>query len=242
MALRGVSLGSKTIEYLLELGLVVLGISASFWIENYREALGELKIEQEYLQGLREDLGRDTVALIAYRERQLARAEGCFALLRYVDTGTVPPDTFLVHFFAIINYQRFETHANTLREMESAGQFRLLRDRDLRKGILELQNLYVEVETAQEHQRYDQYEHLYPDLFRGPDFRTLLKGSSAVIPPTELQAFQGELKQLYKNRHFLNSLLVIGSNAQQSISNLEIALEQSRRLLRRIEGQLKKAR
>lgn len=239
MALRGVSLGSKTIEYVLELGLVVLGISASFWIENYRETLGERKIEQEYLQGLREDLGRDTVALIAYRERQLARAEGCFALLRYADAGSVPPDTFLRHFFPVINYQRFETHTNTLREMESAGQFRLLRDSELRKAILELQNLHVEVETAQEHQRYDQYEHLYRDLFVGPDFRTVLKRTATEISPAELRALELALGRLYANRHFLNSLFVIGTNARNSVATLDKALAQSRGLLTRIEGQLR---
>ena len=241
MALRGVSLGSKTIEYVLELGLVVLGISASFWIENYREALGEHRQEQVYLQGLHQDLVRDSAALVAYIGVQQRRAAACGHLLAAPDLAYLSSDSARTDVYHIAANERFVRHTNTLREMEGSGQFRLLRDSATRQQLLELDNLHEALTRSQDHQRYDLYEHLYPAFFRGLDFPVLLKRPEQRTT-LEAQRFGKELQTALRTDRVLTNVLAVVAYNAANTEGFTATLEATTRLLRRIEGQLKKAR
>ena len=70
-------------KYILELIIIFLGITLSFWVENYREDLEEIKIERKYLEGLIIDLKRDKESLISWKEIRLRQQKSGFRLLKF---------------------------------------------------------------------------------------------------------------------------------------------------------------
>lgn len=233
-----VKLGSKFAEYALEFLLVVGGISGSFWIENYREDLADQRLEQEYLQGLKTDLGRDTLVLQQFIGFQKARAAGCFAVLALTPAEPTLVDTMARHFGAIINYQLLNRNDNTLRALQSASHFRLLRNEALRNQLLELDRTYLEIQRAQEHLLYDLYEQLYPIFFEQLDLKSIVALRRAGMLPADRALLQRQLAAMLPETKTRNMLFVVGYNAQTSLPVFQKCLEEVQALLIEIERDL----
>lgn len=236
MAIRRLSLPSKVGEYVLEFLLVVGGITGSFWIENYREDVEERRIEREYLGGILEDLGRDTLSLQALVDLQRRRIATCKALL-----APLPPDSAPVNraqMAVLGDWHQFQRTDNTLREMQGAGHFRLIRNRAIRKGLLELENHYRDIGSTQDHQRFDQYDHLLPILFETVDFEVLWQAEDA-RSAAEARAFNRTAGEALRTHRKLRNLLgITRGTSGYLLAQTNEAHKQVQALIAMIEAEL----
>jgi hypothetical protein len=124
----------------LELVVLVIGITASFLLNEWRLAIGEREEERRALHALRQDLRSDSSHLATRIEldtRMIASYE------RLLDsTGDVAPavdsaDTYMDH---AITYLTFAKRDNTYEELKQTGRTDVIRNEELRGRIINLYN------------------------------------------------------------------------------------------------------
>jgi hypothetical protein len=124
---------------LLEVLMIVVGINVALWFEDWFQDLENAEIEERYLVDLRDDLQNDIDALdqiISSTEKKSERVAKYIELMP--ELADLPPEEQTVAIYTPAGYQFFEPSDFTYRSMQESGDFRLLRDRDIKKSILKL--------------------------------------------------------------------------------------------------------
>lgn len=132
--------GSK--KYLIELIVIFVGITLSFWAENVRQDMEDKKLEKKYLQGLLFDLKKDLTEVERYRTIRLGQIRGAQSNLRAFRGDPIEKDSFLINFVVTSMEHHFLPHVNTYKEILNSGHLRLLTDDSLKAELLALMSLY----------------------------------------------------------------------------------------------------
>ena len=125
-------------KYILELIIIFLGITLSFWVENYREDLEEIKIERKYLEGLIIDLERDKESLISWKEIRQRQQNSGFRILKFYEGEQLNVDTFYYNYYTILPFYDFIPNTNTYDEIINSGHLRLIRNQDIKNDLFDL--------------------------------------------------------------------------------------------------------
>jgi hypothetical protein len=124
---------------LAEFAVIVTGVLVALGVEAARETRVERNREAAYLQQLRADLTATSDSLtkaIAVEERARASADRAIEAL---NSARLPPDDSLVTWTAAATNSAasFYPTMGTVTALVESGELRLIRDGDLRQGILE---------------------------------------------------------------------------------------------------------
>jgi hypothetical protein len=66
---------------------------------------------------------------------------------------------------SIFNWQRFYLEDNTYRELVSSGNFALLANSRVKRGLLEIEALYGQMKSEEDHYRFDTETALYKPIY-----------------------------------------------------------------------------
>ena len=136
---------------LLEIAMIVVGINIALWFEGWFEDLRDEETEQQYLDGLRDDLQADITLLDEVITSNSARLERLEQILpRLSSLADAEPEAQARAIFTPSSYLFFEPSDFTYRSMQESGDFRLLQDSDTKKGLLKLIRDYRMIDTLQE--------------------------------------------------------------------------------------------
>ena len=120
-----------------EFFVVVLGVLVALWVDEVKEARVEARLEAEYLQSFLIDLEADLVqfdSADAWSRRQETAAATVISL--YDGTPTTKSDAELVAAVETAGWQFFPSITrNTIDDLKSTGNLRLIRDPALRRAI-----------------------------------------------------------------------------------------------------------
>ena len=133
-----------------ELLMLVVGIHIDLWFEGKFEDFSDAENEQQYLQGLYNDLEVDLEKLeasIAFNEKKVERLSQL--LPRLPDLADASGEDIAGALFEPSGYDFFEPSDFTYRSMQESGDFRLLSDDATKKGLLKLARRYREIELLQ---------------------------------------------------------------------------------------------
>jgi hypothetical protein len=133
-----------------ELLMLVVGINIALWFEGKFEDFSDAENEQQYLQGLYNDLEVDLEKLeasIAFNEKKVERLSQL--LPRLPDLADASGEDIAGALFEPSGYDFFEPSDFTYRSMQESGDFRLLSDDATKKGLLKLARRYREIELLQ---------------------------------------------------------------------------------------------
>ena len=120
-----------------EFVVIVVGVLLALWVDQLREARANAGLEVEYLESLIVDLEADLVqfdSTDAWMRRQEASAATVLALYE----GSPPTDRVseLVEAVETAGWQYFPSITrNTIDDLRSTGNLRLIRSRELRRAI-----------------------------------------------------------------------------------------------------------
>ncbi|MEL7451182.1 MAG: DUF6090 family protein [Pseudomonadota bacterium] len=134
----------------LEILMIVVGINVALWFENWFQDLENADIEAQYMADLRDDLVTDMASLddvLAASEAKLERTAQYMELLPTI--AKLPPQEQAQAIYTPANYQYFVPSDFTFRAMQESGDFRLLRNRDIKKSILRLNRRHADIELLQ---------------------------------------------------------------------------------------------
>ena len=225
---RNLMKNNSTGKYLLyalgEVVLIVLGILAALWIDNWNQERQEANREQFYLSGLKEEfqvslLKLDT--LIAVNRNSYRTSE---ELLHRIPQAKSTEDEETISGLLVeaLSYgTAYNPNNSLLNELINSGRMEILSDTELRKRLTSWESFVESVLHQEEGLR--QQQELAKDLFRGSDgsIRTILAQTGAAPEALALK-WGGDLHSnlpLLKSREFENNLLLYMLSAISTETN-----------------------
>ena len=141
---------SNRLNWRLLLGefvVIVVGVLMALWVDQLREARANAELEVEYLESLVTDLDAD-LAQFDSTEAWMRRSETAAATVLALYEGSPPTENVadLVAAVETAGWQFVPTITrNTIDDLRSTGNLRLIRDPDLRRAIA---SYYLTVENV----------------------------------------------------------------------------------------------
>ena len=135
---------------LAEVVLIVVGINVALWFEGWFQDQEDRAIEVRYLVDLKADLESDIDALaglITWAERKSTRAREY--IVQLPDFANLQKDQLARAVNFPSSYQFFTPSDFTYRSMQESGDFRLLTDEGIKRGILRLDRRHGMIKELQ---------------------------------------------------------------------------------------------
>jgi hypothetical protein len=120
----------------LEALAIFVGVTAGFFVENYRQQLNEKRQEREALEQLLRDLEIDADDITPIVETSKAITEGMIWLHNNLQRADLPRDSIVLVLDQIPWTYSYEAANAAYTGLKSAGQLALIRDLDLRREIV----------------------------------------------------------------------------------------------------------
>ena len=167
-------------KLVLELLVVVLGITISFWLQEWRDQREDRKQETRLLRGLVAELRVDRAELLKRRTRIEQDIASVRRLLQ-PDTAALSERELDAAMDVALGYVSFAPSRSTYLELQQLGGSRLLRDKLLLHQIIALYDRIYPIATEWDAvNRSFVLERLFPYLdAHGPSFQVEMSGASA---------------------------------------------------------------
>lgn len=161
--------------YLAEFIVVFVGVALAFAVENLREDLNEQAVGDQYLAGFSQDLSADLEMLQAQYDARRAQLENASVVLEFFEGRAIDPQAFFERYYVALLMLNTRPNRNTMEEVLSSGNLRLIHDTEIRTGLLSLYATYDRIAVLEDHMARDFDAYLYdptfslvPVHFRGP--------------------------------------------------------------------------
>ncbi len=161
----------KTLEYFIEFVLVIVGISIAFWLSELAEEKKKDKLEVQYLKDILEDLQAD-VELIDYltllnqsKTTELERGVRMFQQ----DRRKINPDSVPQYTQIMGNLNLFSPNNFTYITLKQSGDFKIIKNHDIRKRMVQLYSSYESIEFEQVNLTQALDDHFYSEYFNNYD-------------------------------------------------------------------------
>ena len=118
--------------------MIFLAVMMGFFAESYREHINEHSKEREYIINIKKDLMADTTNLSVWIPALYTRMLGFDTLINYLETrGPVKEGSNMYYLARYATRSTiFEPSDNTIQEMKSSGNFRLIQSRDILNDLM----------------------------------------------------------------------------------------------------------
>lgn len=221
-------------RHLTELVVVFVGVALAFAVENLREDLNERAVGNEYLHGFRADLQADLEMLDEQLDARRGQLRDSQVALEYFDGRAIDPQRFFEAYYPALMARYTAPNRNTMDEVLSSGNLRLIRDPEVRSALLDLYVTYGRIAKTEEHMSRDFDHYLYDPTFSSVRFR--LDGPWEDTPEN-----RSDVESLLKDLRIENGLLLIVANldfgSTALLRELEMARSQVEGLLRLIPAE-----
>lgn len=141
--------------YLIEIIVIILGISITLALEEWRDNGKENHLEQIYLKNLQTDVGTDLESLsqaISGTNSLLQRGNELLAYARSPDNKNISPDQIYEDVRATLNRPNFISSDASFTDLKSSGNLHLIKDIQLKKLLFAYYNetqLIKEIQDAE---------------------------------------------------------------------------------------------
>jgi hypothetical protein len=217
-------------KYLSEIVIIFLGISMSFWFDEWRGNRKDRETEQIILRSVKENLIRDTLSLrymIPYGEK-IINCSNKFLALKEEKEIKDSLDTYLDIALTSMSFNATQT---TYEEMKQTGRTSLIQDDTLRKAIIAHYTVYIGYcNEWTEADKAHTNTQLIPEMM---NYFSVVEDSVRPIPLA--QKIEG-----VKARKLRNILLVSILCKKGTLDAYEQMINRSKKIIARIDKVLKK--
>lgn len=212
----------------IDFAIVVIGVFVGIQVANWNEARSEVQLGEDYLRGFHADLVADAAMLDAEIEARRSQYRAAETVLEFFDGRAMDPDAFFESYYQALYALSTQPNENTLEEVLSSGNLRLIRDAETRAGLLNLYAMYEDIARQEEHLARDTDKYLYDTTFTTTPIQI-------VGPWEDNEANRAAAERLLRNVAIENGFRLIIVNLvfgdEGIITDLETAREQVRDLL-----------
>lgn len=149
-----------------ELVLVVVGILIALQINVWNTAREDRAKEKAYLTRIRGDMATNIAEMDRYLAERTERVAAARRILTHFNGKPITdPTAFNMDGISIYNWQRYYLNNNTYQELVSSGNFALLANPRVKRGLLEIEALYGKMKSEEDHYRFDTETALYKPIY-----------------------------------------------------------------------------
>ncbi len=176
-----------------EIVLVVVGILIALQINNWNDRRKLTAQEHGYLRNLRADLVSNIDKMetfLSERREIMEAAQAVVAALEAPTLGDI--EAFNRNCIRVYEWQRFVQVDFTLQELLYSGSLGLIRQEEIKSGLLRLQSAAEANKAEEDHLRFDAEQLLYLPIYTQVDLHPLLRafeGEKGVLTPDHFAAF-----------------------------------------------------
>lgn len=208
---------------LLEILMIVVGINVALWFEGWFQDLQDAEIEEQYLVDLRDDLLTDIESLDFAIKNGEAKSQRTTQFIELMPTlAELPPEEQAQAIYTPANYQFFVPSDFTYRSMQESGDFRLLRNAEIKKSILKLDRRHKDIAMLQKNYLQAMDDGYIPLMMNRFDIATM-----TVTDPT-----------LLEDQLFRNFFVYTRQDTDTMVAMYRLTRSQSEELVTLIEEQL----
>lgn len=120
---------------LLEIFIVIVGISIAFWLNNWGEERKERSLEQEFLKTLRSELATDSAAFAYQIGENRENVKRLFSFVKTLREKDYENDSIQWFIGSFLNRNNWIINANTFEILKSGGKLDIIQDFELRTEI-----------------------------------------------------------------------------------------------------------
>lgn len=150
MAMNKQSFGSSFSKWIFEFFLIVIGVTIALWLENIAEEAKERQIEQVYMLSFQDDVSTDIRRLQQTIKNSSKIVEQVESFLSKLLANQLTEDKLFSEVAIMMNYDYFSPDDFTLSSIKASGDFRLLKDQNVKRKILKLKRAYEQISILQE--------------------------------------------------------------------------------------------
>ena len=155
----------KWFNLLLELLVVIFGVTIAFSLNTWKENRRTSQLEREYLMSYKYDLEKDTVQLLEYIDTLTIHKDNCGKLIGMIFSNNFEDESLLTNSLSLFFVTNFMPHSATYKSMTSSGQLQLIKDFDLRKRIVDLYDVdHAEIALIDEFNKDQVFDYKIPFL------------------------------------------------------------------------------
>ncbi|MGB5244248.1 MAG: DUF6090 family protein [Lutimonas sp.] len=215
---------SKYLLYAIgEIVLVVIGILIALQVNNWNELRKQRQVELKYFYNLKNDLLADDERLNAMIDLADSKVRAAKNVKFKADRDSISTlYDFSQEMLTLIFVDEFRPNDNTYEEMKSSGNFSTIRNDDLKLKLMNLKKTYHNIAATHEHMRYD-FNVFLEDFEKHVDWGKYYDLSRSNIPNIDFaydslyidshkEIMQREVRELYKNKVFLNNIFLLEIN------------------------------
>ncbi|MEQ9403131.1 MAG: hypothetical protein RIM99_06080 [Cyclobacteriaceae bacterium] len=139
-------------NHLIELLIVIIGISVAFWLNNLATESREKELEASFIFDLKTDLRKDSIRLETIISQNEAKIETLMKGLNLIQSDSrhqYSDSLWDDHLSQIGNYNFFSPDNLTLMSLLQSGDIKMIRSNDLKKELLRLLRIYDDIESRQ---------------------------------------------------------------------------------------------
>jgi hypothetical protein len=223
MLMLKLSRNGRSATLLIEILMIVIGINVALWFESWFQDLQDAEIEERYLADLRDDLLTDIENLDIVIRSGEAKSQQVAQFIDLMPTiSDLSPEKQAQAIYTPPNYQFFVPSDFTYRSMQESGDFRLLRNAEIKKSVLRLDRRHKDIALLQKNFLQAIDDGYIPLMMNRFDIATM-----SVTDPTLLQ-----------DQLFRNYFLYTKQDTDTMVVLYRLARSQSEELLALIEEEL----
>jgi hypothetical protein len=145
------SRNGRPANLLLEILTIVIGINVAPWFESWSQDLQDAETEKRYLADLRNDLWADIENLDSVIRSSEVKSQQVAHFIALMSTiADVSPEEPAQAVYTPSNYQFFVPSDFTHRSMQESGDFRLLRNEEIKKEVLRFDRRHKDIAPSKE--------------------------------------------------------------------------------------------
>ncbi len=158
-------------DYFIEFIIVILGITIAFWLSNLGETKKESQLEAQYINDLRSDLKKDSVYLSSSIDKnQVKLRELSKAILFFQgQQSSLTYDSMPTYANLVGNYNFFEPNEYTYLSLQQSGDFKVFKNKDFKKALVELYRSYELIELEHTNLSSALDDNFYPQFMSSYD-------------------------------------------------------------------------
>ena len=229
--------------FYLEIVAIFIGITASFWVDDYRSSLQDDNLSEKYLRGFIEDFNDDKEQLnelLVVWNSQLKSAE---ALLDSIESQELDVDSFYQHYHVVFPSNAFIPNSNTIEEILNSSHLRLISNESLKNAILEQRNKYRFIASIEEHIYQDRSVYLYSDLtLANIDLLSwvIVENGELISNSKNAEVYRRDAEDFLQDRSFKSFMVLMRFNLKYLIPMTEEVRDQGEAIVAQIQQELKR--
>jgi hypothetical protein len=127
----------KWLNLLLELIVVIFGVTIAFSLDNWKESRKAGNAERQYLLSFKSDLEKDIFVLDSLTDTLSIQKNNCEQLIQCIYRNDFSNKNLLQYSISLFFVTNFTPHSATYKSLTSSGQMQLITDFELRKELVD---------------------------------------------------------------------------------------------------------